>query len=194
MAPDRTAEIWRRLVGLFGGDSVRRKYGDTPPDEWAAMIPRMSDYDLERGLRRLVHSGRGHVPSLPEFVRLCKAVGQHDDMPDAPRALALPPPVEADDVWLIAANRHLLGYVLNHTARRTRRFAPDWSCGTPIHPGPKAIARTAILVRWARQWADQMRAAATPQGVDVADQKDVWANCMRRAESEIDALELQVAA
>lgn len=193
---DRAGSVWVRFVGMFGGDAVRRRYGDTAPVEWVAMLARLTDYELERGMRRLVYSGRGHVPSLPEFVKLCRTIGQADDISEGPQAPQLPAPDNDHfDVWGIAANRHLLAYVLERTPRRTRRYAPDWtSRGGTVHPGPETIERTAILVKWKNEWADRMRAIADDHGVDAADQRDIWANCMTLAENEIDALARQQAA
>jgi hypothetical protein len=193
---DRAPEVWRRLIGLFGGDSVRRKYGDTPPTEWASVIAKLNDYDLERGMRRLVHSGRGHVPSLPEFVKLCRTVGQADDVPDAPQNPQLSAPDDGRfDDWAMTANRHLLAYVFKHTALRTRRYAPGWtSGGGVVTPGPESRARTAVLVKWKNEWAARMRAAADEHGVNVEDQRDIWANCMALAEAELDAMAQRQAA
>lgn len=193
---DRAPEVWRRLIGLFGGDSVRRKYGDTPPAEWVSVIAKLTDYDLERGMRRLVHSGRGHVPSLPEFAKLCRTVGHADDVPDAPPGPQLSAPEDSRfDDWGVTANRHLLAYVLKHTVVRTRRYAPDWTTrGAVVTPGPEAIRRTAVLVKWKNEWASRMRAAADEKGVPVEDQRDIWANCMALAEAELDAMAQREAA
>lgn len=189
-ADARASAVWTRFVGLFGGDAVRRRFGDSAPAEWVAIIAKLTDYDLERGMRRLVYSGRAHMPSLPEFLRLCRVVGQSDDIAEGPRPLQLEAPEDRRfDAWAMTANRHLLAYVLEHTALRTRRYAPDWTTdGHRVTPGPEAIRRTAVLVRWKNEWAQRMRDGADAHGVDVDDQRDVWANCMRLAESEIDAL------
>lgn len=195
-AIDRAPEVWRRLIGLFGGDSVRRKYGDTPPGEWVSVIAKLNDYDLERGMRRLVHSGCGHIPSLPEFVKLCRAIGAHDEINEGPQLPRLSAPEDHGfDAWAMTANRHLLAYVLKHTARHTRRYAPDYTASHGIvTPGPETRERTAVLVKWKNEWAARMRSVADEHGVDTEDQRDLWANCMTLAEAELDALTARLAA
>ncbi len=59
----RADELWQRFVGLFGGESVKRKFGDDPPDEWVGVLAQLSDYQLERGMRRLLRSGKSTPPS-----------------------------------------------------------------------------------------------------------------------------------
>lgn len=71
----RTADLWRRFIGCFGGDAVHRKYGEEIPPEWIGMVAQLTDAQLEKGLRRMVHSGTNHVPTLPEFVKWCRTIG-----------------------------------------------------------------------------------------------------------------------
>lgn len=75
---------------------------------------------------------------------------------------------EADN-WALAANRHLLAFILS-SLREKRCFDPR---------------ETRILVRFKNLWAQQMRLDAAADGVPVSEQKEVWAECMRRAEAEI---------
>ena len=62
--------LWRHFVGLFGGDAVERKYGKTIPPEWPLVLAKIEPRKLDRGMRRLLHSGRDQVPTLPAFVRM----------------------------------------------------------------------------------------------------------------------------
>lgn len=89
----RCSDLWQRLIGLFGADAVRRKFGDSPPPEWVSVIASLDDFQLQRGMRRLVYSGKAHVPTLPEFVKLCRTVGIEDEGPSEPAGPALEDPV-----------------------------------------------------------------------------------------------------
>lgn len=124
-------------------------------------------------MRRIVLGSVAHVPSLPEFVKLCRTVGNDDSMGDEPPTQQLiSPPEDAPgtqfDNWGCAANRHLLAYILRAVKDR------------------RAVVGTNVLVRFKNLWADQMRLSADPKGeVPIDEQQDVWAECMRRAEEEI---------
>lgn len=85
----RADQVWLHIGQMFGADSLARKFGETPPDDWRKMIDRLNEHELSRGLRRLVGSGRGHVPTLPEFLRMAREVGG-DYADDAPKALPSP--------------------------------------------------------------------------------------------------------
>jgi hypothetical protein len=136
------------------------------------MVGRMNDFELQRGMRRLVASGKAHVPTLPEFVKLCRSVGDDSEFGGAKAANALPaPPPAITDVWGSAANTHLLGYVLGH-AKDFRGQDCGW--------------RTEILVRWKNEWARLMRDADESER-EVTAQKSLWKACMTQAEIEIAA-------
>lgn len=176
----RTAELWQRLGGLFGADALERKFGREIPSEWRGIVERLPIPELERGMRRLVYSGKAHVPTLPEFVKLCKSVGDDAEFGGPKGAAALPPPAQTvTDAWGAQANLHLLGYVQkNHR---------DFRGGMPYggHPLPWLVARTAILVRWKNEWARLMRESDEPDRESAA-QKSLWAACMSQAEDEIE--------
>lgn len=165
-----TAELWRRFGGMFGADALERKFGRSIPSEWRGVADRMPHVELERGVRRLVHSGRAHIPSLPEFVKLCKTIGDDQAFGGqkyAPPLLSGPPDVT--DNWVAAANRHLMAEVY----RNPRRFASS-DCDHI----------TAVLVRWKNEWARLMREASDEDREPDA-QKALWAACMTQAEAEI---------
>ncbi|MCC7126449.1 MAG: hypothetical protein IT178_16485 [Acidobacteria bacterium] len=168
-----TAELWLRLAGMFGADTLERKFGRDIPAEWRGIVDRMPRVELDRGMRRLVYGGKGHVPTLPEFVKLCKAVGDDQEFGGPKQAtplLAGPPPVT--DNWGAAANMHLMA----EAYRNPRRFA-----------SPDCAAITAVLVRWKNEWARLMR-EGDPADHDPGAQKQLWRACMSQAEVEIDDL------
>lgn len=171
--PSRTGELWKRFAGLFGADAVERKFGPTPPSEWIAMVERMREFELERGLRRLVYGGKGHVPTLPEFVKLCRSVGGEEF--DEPKPItALPAPDSRFDEWDMAGNKHLWNYIF--AQMKTRKFDER---------------ETRILVGFKNAWARDMREGnLDPETGElrppsIAEQKGAWTDCMERAEAAI---------
>lgn len=170
----RASELWQRFCGLYGADAVRRKFGDEAPPEWREAISQVSDFDLQRGMRRLMHGGKPYVPSLPEFIRACKVVGQDTEAGEGKPTYMLPAPEPAiTDAWGAAANGHLLAWVLsNHRLFRS-------SSGNDL---PHV---TAIAVHWKNRWAETMRLASEDERHDGG--KDLWRNCMAQAEIEIAA-------
>jgi hypothetical protein len=169
MTASRAAEVWERFIGLFGGDAVKRKYGTSVPKEWPATIGQLHAPELQRGMRRLLHSGRDQVPSVPAFLRLCRAVG--DDFDDGQRPIALPNPAHNLDPWALAANRHLLAHVMR-AGSRGRRYTPD---------------DTDVLIEAKNAWAADMRdiEANHPGSTDVELQRSCWNDYMARAEAKI---------
>lgn len=81
------------------------------------------------------------------------------------------PQVEDFDKWGIEANQHLLALVLRNLGEK-RTFDE---------------LQTRILVRYKNLWAEQMRLDDTGEGVPISEQREVWTECMRRAEEEIAA-------
>lgn len=168
---DRANQVWGRLAGCFG-ESLIRKFGEEPPDEWIGAISRLNEYQLQQGMRRVVFSGKGGAPSLPEFMKLCRTVGHADDIPDEPPSTTLR--LEHDDSldnWAVAGNQHLLAHVLRSLAKK-RCFNEH---------------ETRILVRFKNLWADQMRLSADESGVTPEEQREVWRECLQRAEAEFAA-------
>jgi hypothetical protein len=175
--PSRASEVWERFVGMFGGDAVRRKFGDAPPAEWVGVLAQISDYQLERGMRRLLASGKANIPSLPEFRKLCVMLA-HDDLDEAaPQGLALPAPdTWTGDAWDMSATRHLLAHILRQMQLK-RCYDPR---------------ETKILVSYKNAWARDMREEAdSNREVPVERQRKCWDETMQRADAEITALRLQ---
>lgn len=159
------------MGGLFGADALERKFGREIPTEWRGIVERMPIPELERGMRRLVYSGKAHVPTLPEFVKLCKAIGDDGEFggPKQSTPLIAGPP-DVTDNWGAAANRHLMAEVY----KNPRRFA-----------SPDCERITAVLVRWKNEWARLMREADDADREPQA-QRNLWAACMSQAEEEIE--------
>jgi len=179
---------------MFGGPAVERKYGLTPPPEWVAMMGRLTDFQIDRGIRRLAYNGARDVPSLPQFTSLCRTVG-NDDVDEGPRRIALPAPdTRKFDTCDLTANDRLLKYVTARLSANPRA----WSA-----PGSTQQAEaTRIAVRHKNAWAQDMRemklvdpeTGETPP-YSLAEQETYWVECMKRAETDIaDYLNSRIAA
>jgi len=190
--------IWQRLCGSFGADAVERRFGPTPPPEWVAMIGRLKDHELERGMRRLMYSGAAAPPSLPQFVRLCRTVGDAPDVDEGPRVPALPRPADwQGDQWDVAANRHLVAHLLRELRANPHKYGQPASYlamrATTRRENPHADASPEFmravetLVAYTRAWAQDMREMAAESGgvVPVDLQRAAWEDCMARAEADI---------
>lgn len=176
------------MGGLFGADALERKFGREIPTEWRGIVERMPIPELERGMRRLVYSGKAHVPTLPEFVKLCKAVGDDAEYGGPKGTAALPPPAKTvTDAWGAQANLHLLTYVQKHHTefRGGSYWVEDQHKNKNLELRPWLEARTAILVRWKNEWARLMREADDADREPQA-QRNLWAACMSQAEEEIE--------
>lgn len=197
------------MSGLFGGDALERKFGAQPPVEWHALLGKLKDYEVDRGLRRLAYSGKAHVPSLPEFVKLCRMVGG-DEVDEGPKLIALPPQDGfTGDKWDMGGNLHLLGHI-------TRAMKVDPRCYGPIKPftfrwlkdeqrmenpaSEQQAVSTRILLRYKHAWATDMREwgvdEITGEVIEPSpeQQKTAWDDCMRMAEAEIAHLSARAAA
>jgi hypothetical protein len=198
----RAIEIWKRFVGMFGADSVLRKFGDEPPLEWVVMIQKLRDFEVDRGLRRLVYGGKPHVPTLPEFVKLCRTIGVAEDVDDGPKPAALPnPEAWKGDHWDVEANHHLRAHLMRRMQAKPRCYGRPASYlamqGSTRETSPNAdaspefIRAVHILRDYKKAWARDMREGnvdpstgeVTPPS--LADQKAAWEDCMQRAEAAI---------
>lgn len=185
----RATEIWRRLGGMFGADAVTRKFGQTPPPEWQAMLSRLKDFEVDRGIRRLAYSGKSHVPSLPEFTKLCRMVAD-DDVDEGPRPPSLPAPEGKFDGWDVRGNDRFLKYIGHHLVENFRPWGEAWT-------GEHAEC-TKIAVRYKNAWTQDMRER---YGINIDDtiapldeyQLNTFAECMRRAEVDITAYRRTIA-
>lgn len=187
------AEVWRRFAGMFGADTVARKFGDTIPEEWHAMLSRLNEYQIQRGIRMLAYSGKAHVPSLPEFVKLCRDA-EHDRELTSKPALPNPDAFQGSD-WEAVANLHLLKHIRTQVAKSSQCYGRGPSYGAMKDKeqladkvpdaSPEFVRNVGILVRFKNLWTEQMKLSANAEGVPIPEQQEVWHECMKRAESEI---------
>lgn len=178
--------MWDKLLGYFG-DGLLRKFGEEPPAEWIEAIEDLNDFQIRRGFKRLMFGWKGGVPNLPDFVRLCRAIG--DDAPDEgpSQRIALPPPSTQElDSWALSANIKFWKY-LTHRIMDRGAYFPWGPAGTE-----ELRECTRIALSYKNAWAQDMREAATVQtntGEIIqppeADQDGQFAECMRRAEADI---------
>jgi hypothetical protein len=176
--------VWDKLLGYFG-DSLLRKFGAAPPAEWAEAIAELNDFQVRRGFRRLTFGWKGGVPNLPDFVRLCRAIG--DDAPDEgpTQHVELPAPLSQKfDGWDITANNRFWKYVTKRLTDEPRAW------GAPA--STQQAEATRVLVRYKNAWAQDMREGdvldpTTGEIMRPAEsyQTQTFADCMQRAESEI---------
>lgn len=179
--------IWDRLLGYFG-DALLRRFGKEPPAEWVEAISALNEIQLERGLRRLKYSGKGGAPSLPEFVRLCRAITD-DGIEEGPRPLALPAPDAGRfDGWDIAANNRFWKYMTHRLTVNSRAWGMPGSS--------RQMEATQVGVSYKNAWARDMREACTvdPDSGELVLPSDeyqatTWVDCMGRAETDIALLQ-----
>jgi hypothetical protein len=160
--PSRADQLWRHLSGLFGAEALKRKFGTRPPAEWDGALRSLSDAQIANGVDRLLNSGSEHIPSLPQFLALCRQAREFEDRSGYERL-----PAKRYDKWDMAGNRHLLAYVLKAGFTEKRRFDE---------------AKTRTLVAYKNAWVEDMRSAETgEEGMPVEAQKAAWEDCMQRA-------------
>jgi hypothetical protein len=186
------------LLGCFG-DNLIRRFGKTPPAEWVGAIDMLNDAQLERGLKRLVFGGKGQAPSLPEFIRMCRALGndEYDDgQPALPKLEA--PDAWKGDVWDMAANRYLLGHIAKQMAKDPKMYGQPASyramkatdedlnkLGLDKHnldASGEFVDRVNALVAAKNAWAADMRDLAVNGSVPPSTQKAVWYDLIGTAE------------
>lgn len=166
--PTAVEQLWNRLAEMYGAENLKRRYGPTPPLAWREVIDALPVHELTRAVRRLTHGGNPHLPTLPEFLKLAKAVG--DDHEPVKPFNALPNPNNPGnwDAWVLTGNRHLMAEIYRNPRRFTVR---------------NHIAITEILVQAKNRWVETMRQT------DAEDREDggkaIWDSLMRQAEAEI---------
>jgi hypothetical protein len=179
--PDRSGMLWRTLAGLFGADSLERKFGKNPPREWVGLLRTLNDFELQRGLKRLAFCGKGHVPTLPEFLRMCREVAS-DQYPDEQRQ-PLPQSHQLnsrqDARWEREGNIHLLSYVTEQSKHKI--FYTEQDVVTPLLEAKAA-------------WAEDMRDAEMAGNLPPNNGKAEWAACMANAEKVIAMIRKALAA
>ncbi len=189
---NRVDSLWRRLKGMFGADALERRFGELPPPEWAAMIGRTSDAELERGLKRLAFSGAKFIPSLPEFLRMCREVGG-DYAGDAPQTTRfLPAPKELSDRWERAANDHLLGHItrqgdkrIYYACERTLRGEVNLKVSGPT---PQSRELTKPLLQAKTVWAEMMRDAEKAGDLPEDSGRKWWKDLIDQADEVVNEI------
>lgn len=200
--PSRASEIWKRFAGMFGADALERKFGKTPPPEWGVMLSRLKDFEIDRGVRRLAYSGKAHVPSLPEFTKLCRMVTD-DSVDEGPQRIALPSPTEwTGDEWDIESNQRLLKFLTIMLTENSKALGQVIPCKRVMHPhqpdkflhllsqaSDQQAWATGVLVGYKKAWAQDMREYLNPETGEIvpisAYREKTWADCMKRAMVEI---------
>jgi len=70
--------VWKNLSDAFGPRFLR-DFGSTAPQIWQDAIRSLKDHEIARGFRRLALHGSASSPTLPQFVKACKTVGEMTD-------------------------------------------------------------------------------------------------------------------
>lgn len=176
-----------------------RKYGAEPPQEWIGALGMLTAAQHERGLRRLVFGWKGGPPSLPDFMRLCRAIGTDEfdeGQPEQPRLPA--PDTWHGDNWDMAANRYLMGHIAKRMAENPKYYgrpasyklmqASDKDLDTLgidkhcLDAEVDFVANVGKLVAAKDAWAADMRDLAVNGEVPPSTQKAVWYDLMSIAE------------
>lgn len=84
------SRLWQVMTEMYG-EPWPRSYGDTPPDSWAEALEPFEAHHIRAAVRACFRREDRWPPSLPEFVKLCKAAvsPQH--------VKSLPKPVLTDE-------------------------------------------------------------------------------------------------
>ena len=178
---DRITSLWKRIAEMYGAKALETKFGPTPPDTWRIAVDRLKDFELERGMRRMVYGGKPHIPSLPEFLRMCREVGGDDHAAADHKPAPASRQIEAKELprWATTANRHLLAYILDGWHKRRFYATPEM---------------TQALVDGKNAWAEDMREHEAGPGIPADNGRALWAEYMQAAETSIAAMRHKAAA
>lgn len=198
--PSRANEIWKRFAGMFGADTLERKFGKTPPPEWEVMLRRLKDIEIDRGIKRLAYSGKAHVPTLPEFTRMCREIG--GDYDEGPPRLTLPSPSKFEgDQWDIEGNLRLMSHILTVLQAKSTALGPVIPCrevtasdGKFLYlqseASPDQAWATGELVLHKKAWSQDMREYLDPETGELGNppqeyRERMWKEIIGRAMKEI---------
>ena len=73
-ASSEATRVWAIFSGMYGTRHTR-DFGESVPDVWRQAIAGLKRHEIERGLRRLTAQGSGSPPTLPQFMKACRQVG-----------------------------------------------------------------------------------------------------------------------
>jgi len=91
------------------GTRHTRDFGESVPDVWKQAIGGLKRHEIERGLRRLTAQGSGSPPTLPQFMKACRQIG--DDGIGAENQQSGPALPLIFDKYVAHANKCLLAYL-----------------------------------------------------------------------------------
>lgn len=199
-AAAKAAAVWSRLLDCFG-DALQRKYpGKEPPREWVLQLASLRTEYIERAFRRMMSAGLSQPPTLPQFMRFARAVGDDNDpesLPQIPQALQGP----QMEPWTIQGNLWLLAYIRTQMTEKPLRWGrpaskaamqlwPNQLEDNGMHPhkldaSPEFAAHVGRLVEAKNQWAADMKDLGRndPQGrVPMSTAKAIWADYIQRSQ------------
>ncbi len=187
-------------MGCFG-ETLLRKFGAAPPQEWVGAINHLRPEQLERGLRRLVFGWKGGPPNLPDFMRLCRTIGGDEFDEGTEKPLLTHDDGFTGDAWDMAANRYLLAHIRTTLAKNSRRYGRPASyeamrasdadlekLGLDKHnldASLQFVTNVHALVAAKNAWADDMRDLQQNGMVPPETQKAVWHDLIKRAEANL---------
>lgn len=136
------------------GPRFIRDFGESVPDVWRSAINSLNESELRRGLKRLTSSGSGSSPTLPQFVKACKLIGEEDG-PSRPQNFTQPALTHSCDSFDKLGNACLMRYSLN------------W-------PGDLGDMDAAELFRVKTKIAQQFREIASECEVDADEMRSAF--------------------
>jgi hypothetical protein len=189
---DRAAKVWEALGQAFGKDALIRRFGAVPPELWAVQLGKLGQHELERGMRRLMFAGRAQPPTLPELLKLCRAVEDETDHNAPQPQYQLTSPQSQMDKWAVVANLHLLA----HIARQAVRGVRYHSAHLHRFPMPKETDQDSIdlispLLQARDGWCEGMREYERDGQLPADHGRDFWNECMRNGEIAVNYVRQQ---
>lgn len=152
----------------------------------------------------MVFGWKGGPPSLPDFMRLCRAIGT-DEFDDGQPTLPLlaAPDAFKGDAWDAAGSRYLMGHITKRLSKNSKFYGQPASYATLQASGADLIQlgldkhnleasgefaeNVHKLVAAKNAWADDMRDLAVKGEVPPSTQKAVWYDYFNRAEEGLRA-------
>lgn len=65
-------QTWKRFCSWYGADSVERKYGLQPPEDWCDCIEDLGEATLAKAMAQVREKFPTWMPSLPEFEQIVR--------------------------------------------------------------------------------------------------------------------------